>query len=95
MPTQPERVRRRPVALASSYRSTSSHGFPGKRKVNERRPIITAERIRLRRPIHVADRRSEAAVVVLRSFMISHDGFFGGHVGARRARALRFSEHRS
>jgi hypothetical protein len=33
--------------------------------------------------------------VVLRSFMISHDGFFGGHVGARRARALRFSEHRS
>ena len=55
--------------------------------------MIAAERIRLRCPIHVADRRRKTAVVVLRAFMIGDDGVFGGHVAAGRAPG-RFSAHR-
>jgi hypothetical protein len=45
---------------------------------SEGRPFIAAERIWLRRPIKVAQRSSEAVVVVLRSLVILEDDFFAG-----------------
>ena len=46
----------------------------GERKANQRRSVVTAERIRLLSPIHVAKRCCVAMVVVLRSLVVgSHD----------------------
>src|ERR1022692_1244442 len=52
----------------------------GERKANQRRSIVTAERIRLHSPIHVAKRCGVAVVVVLRSLVVGYHDLLGGKV---------------
>ena len=53
----------------------------GERQPNQRRAVVASERIRLRGPVHVAERRGEAVEVVLRPLVVGDDDLFGGHLG--------------
>ena len=51
------------------------------RKPNQSGAVVASERIRLRGPVHVAQRRGEAVEVVLRPLVVGDDNLFGGHLG--------------
>src|SRR5712675_1661750 len=65
----------------------------GEREANQRRSVVATERIWLRSPIHVANRRGEAVEVVLRPFVIGDHEFLCRQAARLRAvrRNLRFT----
>src|SRR5262249_11810558 len=65
----------------------------GEREANQRRSVVATERIWLRSPIHVANRRREAVEVVLRPFVIGDHEFLCRQAARLRAvrRNLRFT----
>ena len=65
----------------------------GERETNQRRSVVATERIWLRSPIHVANRRGEAVEMVLRPFVIGDHEFLCRQAARLRAvrRNLRFT----